>query len=134
MATVTFGLIHSKQNKWQQKHLGSYIQSKTNGNRNIWAHTFKAKQMATETFGLIRSKQNKWQQKHLGSYVQSKTNGNRNIWAHTFKTKQRARSRFVQHKTKQLCPLPLRFAELPNQSDLSTMSHRVGDIEFQVWQ
>ena len=35
------------------------------------------------------------------------------------KAKQCARSRFVQHKTKPLCSLPLEFLELPNQLVLS---------------
>ena len=39
----------------------------------------------------------------------------------TRKTKQCARSRFVQHETKQLCSLHLKFVELPDQLALSTM-------------
>ena len=39
----------------------------------------------------------------------------------TRKIKQCARSRFVQHKTKQLCSLLLKFVELPNQLVLSTL-------------
>ena len=42
----------------------------------------------------------------------------------TRKTKLCARSRFVQHKTKHFCILPLKFVELPNQLVLWTMVSR----------